>query len=158
MEYFTSLPLEYQALMNAPNVETPNRCAVCGRFLPYRVECETGPALERHHMVFRSMGRVFDDSGNEIPKPTITLCGMGNNLRDADGRILCHGAAHHRLLHFYWNTETEQLEYLFTPYPTKYHRALDLTGWRPVGGRVASHMRRGVLATRYDNGAADIPY
>lgn len=52
-------------------------------------------------MVFRSAGRLYR-GGREVPKPTITLCGFGNSLRDADGRYYCHGLAHHRMLHFRW--------------------------------------------------------
>lgn len=32
----------------------------------------------------------------------IQLCGFGNNLRDADGRLNHHGAAEHHLLWFWW--------------------------------------------------------
>lgn len=157
MAYVTTLPLEYQALMKAPSGKKSHRCAVCGRWLPYRSEAIAGPAIEEHHMVFRSAAKVFDSvTGKEIRKPTVWLCGMGNNLHDADGRTLCHGAAHHRLLHFYWNEDERQLEYLFTDYPTKYCRALDRDGWSPVG--VKPYSMCGLLAESYAGGAVEIPY
>ena len=157
MAYVTTLPLEYQKLMQAKSMDTGNRCAICGRWLPMRSDISSGPAIERHHMVFRSAAKVFDsETGKEVPKPTITLCGNGNNLKDAAGNVLCHGAAHYRLLHFYWNEDTQQLEYLFTRYPTKYFRALDLPGWAPIGTR--PYGRGGLVAERYPDGQAPIPY
>ena len=53
-------------LMAAPSIRL-GRCAVCGRAAP----------LNQHHMVRRSAGAMFRD-GVEVPKPTITLCGLGN--------------------------------------------------------------------------------
>ena len=131
----TTLARMFWPLMFAPSVDTPGRCAVCGR------ACKP----ERHHIVFRSQGRLFDIRGREIGKPTITLCGFGNNLFDADGRPYCHGMAHHRMLHFrlvetyaskvrcgprYYGSH---LEYLFTEQPADYLSALAIDGWKAVG-------------------------
>lgn len=102
--------------MDAGDVETAC-CAVCGRAYP----------LNRHHMVPRSAGKLYRD-GVEIAKPTIVLCGNGNNLRDAWGRPLCHGLAHHHMLHF--RCRDEKVEYLFTDSPVDYLTALGLDGWR----------------------------
>ena len=128
-----TLPEIWRPLMRAPSVET-RVCAVCGR--PGRVE--------RHHMVKRSAGRLYRH-GAEVPKPTITLCGLGNNLRGPGGRVWCHGAAHHGLLHFRWvaggtrdgpyslaGPTGGHLEYLFTDGPTPYGEALEMGGWRPL--------------------------
>ena len=110
-------------------------CAVCGRTWP----------LNEHHVIRRGDGNVFED-GKVLEKPTITLCGHGNNLRDADGRYWCHGLAHHQMLHFRWVDDeptrpTDQnehppcaghLEYLRTAEPTDYQVALGMDGWRRV--------------------------
>lgn len=123
---------EYEkALMRGCSVSyDPPRCAVCGRTHP----------VERHHVVKRSQGGTDG--------PTIMLCGMGNNLKDADGRYLCHGRAEHRMLHFRWHAVevTESTwetkggfygegwwEYLETKVPMKYENALKLGGWRRLG-------------------------
>lgn len=129
-----TLPRELRDLMRAPSVML-DHCAICGR---------PGP-LNQHHIVRRGAGRVFR-GGVEVPKPTITLCGNGNALTDADGRYYCHGLAHHQMLHFRWcaappdffedNGNAQHggghLEYLRTREPTKYHRALEERGWRKV--------------------------
>lgn len=132
-----TLPEILRPLMAAPSVETPC-CAVCGRPRP----------LERHHIVRRSAGRLYR-GGVEVPKPTIVLCGFGNNLSDADGRPYCHGLAHANRLHFRWvGAETVRggfgnyarqdgadgghLEYLLLDEPTDYASALAMPGWRPV--------------------------
>ena len=115
-----------KALMGKPSV-TADYCLVCGRVSP----------LEQHHVVFRSAGKWVRE-GVEVRKPTLTLCGFGNNLFDDHGRMLCHGAAHHRLLHFRYVPTQDgcgHWEYLFTEEPTKYETALTLEGWRRVGGR-----------------------
>lgn len=113
-------------MMGKPSVKA-GYCLVCGRTEP----------LEQHHVVFRSAGTWVRD-GVELKKPTLTLCGFGNNLYDDHGRMLCHGAAHHRLLHFRFvqggDPLTGHWEYLFTNEPTKYETALDLDGWRRLGG------------------------
>lgn len=125
-----TLPELWRPLMQAPSVRC-ERCAVCGRAAP----------LEQHHMVWRSEGRLFRH-GAEVPKPTVTLCGLGNNLRDADGRPYCHGLAHHRMLHFRWVPRegadgvdlvapagSGHVEYLLTERPTRYEEALEMDGW-----------------------------
>ena len=123
---------EYEkALMRGCSVSyDPPRCAVCGRTYP----------VERHHVVKRSQGGTDG--------PTVMLCGMGNNLKDADGRYLCHGRAEHRMLHFRWHAreisestwETKGgfygegwWEYLETKVPMKYENALKLGGWKRLG-------------------------
>lgn len=123
----------YRPLMRAPSIHL-DHCAVCGRPYP----------LEQHHFVWRSWGKVFRQ-GVEVPKPTITLCGFGNNL-GSDGRYYCHGLAHHRMLHFRWVPAPPQfkeddgyashgggrLEYLRTSEPTRYADALEMSGWREI--------------------------
>ena len=102
-------------------------CLVCGRTNP----------LNDHHVVFQSAGKLVQN-GKERQKPTITLCGIGNNLYDDHGRMYCHGAAHHRLLHFRYVPAGDGLghwEYLFTNEPTKYETALAMDGWRRLGGK-----------------------
>lgn len=127
----------YRPLMRSPSIRL-GHCAICGRPAP----------LEQHHMVFRSAGKLYR-GGAEVPKPTITLCGFGNNLRDADGRYWCHGLAHHRMLHFRWvpspptfkrdNGNAQygggHLEYLRTDGPTSYEEALREGGWKKVRTR-----------------------
>lgn len=129
-----TLPKILQPLMMAPSIKL-GRCAVCGRSAP----------LEQHHIVRRGAGKLFR-YGHELKKPTITLCGFGNNLRDSYGRYLCHGLAHSNMLHFKWVPEvkktgdsasdhfyqTGHLEYLVCDEPTKYDVALMLPGWRPL--------------------------
>ena len=109
----------------------PPRCAVCGRY----------GRVEEHHVVKRSHG------GKE--GPTIMLCGFGNNLKDADGRYLCHGRAEQHMLHFRWHAADPRegewdadggffgegwWEYLETKVPMKYGNALLLGGWKRLGG------------------------
>ena len=113
----TTLPLIYHDLMKSPSVIL-DHCAICGRPTP----------LNNHHMVFRSAGELIKD-GKKLEKPLITLCGFGNNLKDADGRYYCHGLAHHRMLHF---RHTTQLEYLLTDEPCRYDEALSMPGWKAV--------------------------
>ena len=130
----TTLPRIYWPLMNAPTM-IAGRCFICGRHEP----------LDEHHIVWRSWGQLVRD-GRCLPKPTITLCGFGNNLQDANGRMYCHGLAHHRMLHFRWHEPTDRststtkqtawgggyLEYLLTSKPTKYEDALRMDGWKKV--------------------------
>ena len=120
-------------MMGKPSVTLP-RCAVCGRTSP----------LNQHHIVRKSAGRAFDESGHELKAPTITLCGFGNNLSDADGTPYCHGRAHHGMLHFRWaktvaNGEGTLMplvgghwECLETDDPCDYATALATEGWRRV--------------------------
>lgn len=124
-------------LMSAPSIRL-DRCAVCGRPYP----------LNQHHIVRRGAGKLYR-FGREVEKPTITLCGIGNNLMDADGHPFCHGLAHANRLHFRWvEAETVpgnfgnygrteggiggHLEYLLLDEPTRYADALEMPGWRPL--------------------------
>lgn len=125
MAKVTTLPAMYQPMMGKPSVRMA-QCAVCGRTWP----------LEQHHVVLRSAGRMFVE-GREIEKPTITLCGFGNNLRDADGREYCHGLAHHRLLHFRWVDDDAMAcaghwEFIRLDEARDYLTALRMDGWRPL--------------------------
>lgn len=126
----------YRPMMGRPSVARP-RCAVCGRAFP----------LEQHHIVRRGAGKMYDPNGRELEKPTVTLCGFGSNLSDADGREFCHGLAHHNRLHFKWvespapghdGRPVESLgesglghwEFILLPEPTGYLAALGMDGWR----------------------------
>ena len=120
-----TLPAMDQPMMGKPSVRMA-RCAVCGRTWP----------LEQHHVVFRSAGKMFVE-GREIEKPTITLCGFGNNLKDADGREYCHGLAHHRRLYFRWVDDDAiacagHWEYIRLDEACDYLTALRMDGWRPL--------------------------
>ena len=114
----TTLPEMYWHLMDGPSIKG-ERCAVCGRYYP----------LNDHHVVFRSQGKLFRD-GKEVEKPTIRLCGVGNNLKGVGGRVYCHGKAHHGYLHF----DFKDGEWLFleTREPCKYQDALAMDGWRKL--------------------------
>lgn len=114
----TTLPEIYWPLMDAPTVRLPH-CAVCGRSRP----------LEQHHIVWRSWGELVVD-GRKAEKPTVTLCGFGNNLGDANGIEYCHGLAHHRRLHF--RNDRGLLEYIVLDQPTRYQEALEIDGWTPL--------------------------
>lgn len=127
-----TLPQYLRPLMDGVTVRTPY-CAVCGRTYP----------LNQHHVVRRGAGKMYRD-GREVEKPTVTLCGFGNNLHDADGREYCHGLAHANRLHFRWvksgqpcdkfgllNTSGGHWEYLKTDEPVKYSEALKMDGWVP---------------------------
>ena len=125
MAKVTTLPAMYQPMMGKPSVRMA-RCAVCGRTWP----------LEQHHVVFRSAGKMFVE-GREIEKPTITLCGFGNNLQDSDGREYCHGLAHHRRLYFRWVDDdviacAGHWEYIRLDEACDYLTALRMDGWRPL--------------------------
>ena len=125
MAKVTTLPAMYQPMMGKPSVRMA-RCAVCGRTWP----------LEQHHVVFRSAGKMFVE-GRELEKPTITLCGFGNNLKDADGREYCHGLAHHRRLYFRWVDDDAiacagHWEYIRLDEACDYLTALRMDGWRPL--------------------------
>ena len=109
----------YLPLMQVKSIRL-NHCAICGRPSP----------LEQHHIVFRSQGKLFDGD-SEVEKPTITLCGFGNNLRDSSGRYYCHGLAHHRMLHFRCGTNKE-LEYVKTKSPCKYSEVIKTDEWKKV--------------------------
>lgn len=132
-----TLPEYLRPLMDGASVSLP-RCAVCGR---------PGP-LEQHHVVRRGAGRLYR-AGVEVPKPTITLCGFGNNLAGPDGRPWCHGLAHANRLHFRWvrgptkagnfgtcarvdSSVGGHWEYLVADEPCGYLEALRMDGWRPL--------------------------
>ena len=121
----TTLAPMWWPLMGRPSVRLPY-CPVCGRTRP----------LEQHHPVRRGAGKLYRD-GVEVEKPTVTLCGFGSNLRDADGREYCHGLAHHNRLHFRWAEadapEGGHWEYLRMDEPVDYLTALDMDGWRRFG-------------------------
>lgn len=119
----STLPEFLRPLMGKPSIKL-SRCAVCGRISP----------IEQHHIVRRGAGKYFDERGHEVKKPTITLCGFGNNLSDADGNPYCHGLAHHNRLHFRWVDHKVMVcaghwEYLITDEPVDYLTALDMKGW-----------------------------
>lgn len=111
-----TLPHHLRPMMGKPAIKR-ECCAVCGRSFP----------IEQHHIVRRGAGKLYDETGKEVEKPTITLCGFGNNLKDADNREYCHGLAHHNRLHFRWNNGWQ---YLLTDEPVKYEKALEMEGWR----------------------------
>lgn len=113
-----TLPEYLRPLMDGKTVRAPY-CVVCGR---------SGP-LNQHHVVRRGAGKLFRD-GAEVEKPTLTLCGFGNNMSDADGREYCHGLAHANRLHFRWRND--RWEYLRTDVPTRYYEALEMDGWLPL--------------------------
>ena len=133
MARVTTLAPMWWPLMGRPSVRLPY-CPVCGRSHP----------LEQHHPVRRGAGKLYRE-GREVAKPTITLCGFGSNLMDADGRPYCHGLAHHNRLHFRW-AETDgparglgdmpvpmaggHWEYLLLDEPADYLAALEMDGWR----------------------------
>ena len=131
-----TLPEMLRPLMDGVSVDTPYS-ADCGRTAP----------LNKHHVVRRGAGRLYR-RGVEVPKPTVTLCGFGNNLSDADGRPYCHGLAHANRLQFRWvrgqtkrgnfgtyttmeSTVGGHWEYLLLDEPCDYLTALSMGGWRP---------------------------
>lgn len=118
MSKVTTLAPLWWPLMDAPSVRL-DRCAVCGASSP----------LEQHHVVRRSQGQLVRD-GRILPKPTVTLCGVGNILGSGRRRY-CHGMAHHQMLHFRY---TDRWEWLATEAPTRYEVALSMRGWRPLCG------------------------
>lgn len=130
MARVTTMPAYLHPLMEGCTVRLP-RCAVCGARSP----------LNQHHVVKRSAGQLVR-AGVIMPKPTITLCGMGN----ASG---CHGLAHAGLLHFRWVSgdavggnfgnarrmecgDGGHWEYLCTGEPVGYLDALEMDGWVPL--------------------------
>lgn len=125
MAKVTTMAKIWQPLMEGCTVKK-NRCCVCGRSEP----------LNDHHVVKRSAGNLYKD-GVKISKPTITLCGFGNNLQDSYGRDYCHGLAHAGMLHFKW-VKSDKIagcghwEFLKTDEPVKYQKALEMDGWRPL--------------------------
>lgn len=59
-----------------------SRCFRCGRIVL------DAASRNFHHRRFAGRG------GKDGAANRITLCGFGNNLSDADGRVLCHGWVH----------------------------------------------------------------
>ena len=92
-----------KALMQGPSIDTVC-CPFCGRL-----------ASNAHHIVPRSHG------GND--GPTVRVCGMGN----ASG---CHGLLHSHKLHLRWTGM--EWQYIYTPEPMKYEKALQEEGWKHV--------------------------
>lgn len=116
----TTLPPIWWPLMDAPDL-TPGYCIVCGMTSP----------TEKHHPVKRSAGEMIDPiTGKKRRKPVFELCGFGNNLRNANGRLYCHGMAHANMLHF--RNDRGCVEYLACDDPTRYADALESDGWRPI--------------------------
>lgn len=118
----TTLPELFWPLMDVESVKL-DRCAICGRRAP----------LNEHHIVWRSQGQLVRD-GLVVPKPTITLCGEGNNLYgsgpDGSRIVYCHGKVHHRRIHF--RADRGRLEYIEPGFPCDYGTALGMDGWRDV--------------------------
>lgn len=119
MSKVTTLDLMLQPLMEGPSIKA-DRCVVCGARQP----------LEQHHVVPRSAGQLVK-GGRVVPKPTLTLCGFGSNL-GLSGRPLCHGMAHHHMLHFRYDKGRERWQYLRTKRPVNYAEALEMEGWRDL--------------------------
>lgn len=114
----------FKPMLGKPSIKR-ECCAICGRNRP----------LNQHHIVRRGAGKAYDEHGRELKKPTVTLCGIGNNLHDADGNELCHGLAHHNRLHFRWVQSSKvacagHWEYIVCDEPTDYLTALSMDGWR----------------------------
>ena len=130
----TLAPLFWDLMEFEPNEFTGDHCMICGRTSP----------LNNHHMVKRSAGNLILEDGSIVPKPEITLCGIGYNLRDADGNYYCHGKAHNGLLFFRNNDGVLEFldltspEFETNPWETHhvitYQEALEMNGWRPVYG------------------------
>lgn len=114
----TTLDRDLWPLMDGPSIKA-DACVVCGAIRP----------LNQHHVVRRSAGQLVKD-GKPLPKPTLTLCGTGNILAALGGRPLCHGLAHHLMLHFRF--AEGRWEYLRTKEPTRYESALAMDGWAPL--------------------------
>ena len=81
------------------------------------------PATDMHHVLMKGAGGVTEEEDAAIPR--VSLCGSGN----LDG---CHGLAHQRRLHFDWRDFGWW--YLETPHPVKRGAALEMDGWRILGG------------------------
>lgn len=117
MALVTTLDPIWQPPMDGPSIRS-DRCVVCGARRP----------LEAHHPVRRSQGQLVR-GGRVVPKPVLTLCGRGNVL-SMGGRPLCHGLAHHNMLHF--RVRDGRWEFLRTQEPTRYADALGMPGWAPL--------------------------
>lgn len=124
MQGKTTLAEMYWPLMRlspetVEEIEGAMHCVICGRPWP----------LNRHHIVPRSAGELYED-GKKLRKACIVLCGSGNNLRDAYGRMYCHGRAHHKMLHF--RNDRGRLEFAEFDEPTDYLTALESGWWEPL--------------------------
>lgn len=119
MSKVTTLDEQLIPLMDGPSIET-DRCVICGARQP----------LNQHHVVRRGAGQLVRN-GKVVPKPTLTLCGVGN-VKAMGGRPLCHGLAHANQLHFRFNAETGQWEYARFRRPIKYAEALKRGHWHPL--------------------------
>lgn len=128
-----------ESMMGKPSIKS-DTCPICGK-----------RASNDHHIVPKGTGNKYliAENGQKLESPTISLCGFGNNLADANGRFYCHGLAHAHMLHFRWIPKTEvrksnmfasckmsygqgHWEYLKTNEPVKYEKALDMDGWAAV--------------------------
>lgn len=105
-------PLMHIDPATAEAIADADRCVVCGRRWP----------LNRHHMVRRGAGELYED-GRRIEHPVIVLCGSGNTGG-------CHGKAHANMLHF--RNDRGSLEFIELDEPTKYQDALEMGGWEPL--------------------------
>jgi hypothetical protein len=70
-----------------------------------------------HHRLFAGRGGP-DEAPNRL-----TLCGSGNNLRDADGRIWCHGWVHQN------NTEAEYHGWVISQYDERPPELVPVLHW-----------------------------
>ena len=85
------------------------RCAICG-----------APATNSHHVIQKGMG----GTAYESRIPTIKLCGSG-----VTG---CHGLAHEKRLHIYWDDQRGGWVYYMTPRPMN-----DFRCWQEYADRYA---------------------
>ena len=108
-----------RAMMGAPSIHADifdPRCCICGISGHIR-------HLESHHVVYRSQGGANG--------PTIDVCSAGGNaLYDANGGMTCHGALHHHYLSV--NYADGRWWYLWTSEPTRFDKALQMDGWKPI--------------------------
>lgn len=102
----------YSELLDKPSIDT-ERCAIC-----------SARATNRHHIVQKGMG------GTKLEKriPTMKLCGSGTSG--------CHGMAHDKRLHIYWDDERDGWVYYVTRKPMNDFRCWQVYGDRymPVPG------------------------
>lgn len=89
--------------MNRPSIKS-DYCVFCGR-----------PKNSEHHVVPRSQG------GSK--GATLSVCGFGNESG-------CHGLLHSHNLHVNFDEDLNSWIYLYTPVPTKYEKALQMSGWK----------------------------
>jgi len=108
----STLAHHYRSMAGKPDCIS-DHCVVCGATYP----------LNNHHVIWRSWGNLYND-GRKLRKPVLTLCGSGNTGG-------CHKKAHDRHLHFRWNYEYEQFEFIETD-ETDYLMAQQMDGWKLV--------------------------